>query len=362
MSKYLQIAKWTAASLASVAAIVLMLAWLAGAFKPKIPPDRTAPAAVEPVGDRAVVAVAATTQPYAEWAVGTTRPVHETTLGSRLLAKVVAVHVRAGMAVWKDDLLIELDDADLRAQVEQAEAVLAAASAAEDQARIEFNRIRDLIAKNAASPLELDRVTNALRGAEADRQRAERALAESRTRLSFARVVSPMDGRVIDKRVDVGDTVTPGQPLVTLYDDKRMQMVAVVRESLAERLRVGQVVAVRLEALDKECDGRVEEIVPQAQAASRAFEVKVGGPCPPGVYPGMFGRIRIPLDPQPVTHIPAAAVHRVGQLNLVDVVIDGVLSRRLVRLGRAFDDQVEVLAGLSPGEHVALPRADRHGQ
>ncbi len=357
-----QVIKWVAASFGGVAAIVLMMLWLAGAFASKISPNQVVAAVeVRPAEGVPTAVVAATTRPYAEWAVGTTRAVHETTLGSRLLAKVVAVHFRAGEVVEKDQVLLELDDADLRAQLEQAVAVVAATSAALDQARTEFERIQRLTTQQAASELEMTRVTNALRAAEADRRRAEQARAEAENRLSFATIRSPMAGRIIDKKVDVGDTVTPGQPLVTLYDHERMQLVAVVRESLAHRLAVGQWVTVRLEALGKECEGRVTEIVPEAVAASRSFEVKVSGPCPPGVYPGMFGRIRIPLDEQTITLVPKAAVRRVGQLDIVDVVLGGTLHRRLVRLGREHDDGIEVLSGLKPGEVVALPRRSATG-
>ncbi len=355
MKRWQPIVRWVLATTGAIAVIVLMLLWLGGAFHHKIAPGQAiaAPAAVP--GDRPVVEVRSVQQPFAEWAVGTTRAVHETTLGSRLLAKVVAVSFRAGQLVEKDQVLIELDDADLRAQVEQATAVVAAASAVLDQARTESDRIQKLTTQQAASELELSRVTNTLRGAEADKRRAEQALNEAQTRLSYAKILAPVAGRIVDKKVDVGDTVTPGQPLVTLYDHTRMQLVAVVRESLAQRLKVGDWITVRLEAMGKECEGRVEEIVPQAQAASRSFEVKVSGPCPPGVYPGMFGRIKIPLDPQEVVYIPRAAVTQVGQLDLVDVTDGRTIQRRLVRLGRSFDENVEVLAGLAVGEKVALP-------
>ena len=89
--------------------------------------------------------------------------------------------------------------------------------------------------------------------------------------LDWATIRSPIDGTVIDKKVDVGDMVTPGQMLVTLFDPKRMQLVASVRESLTHRLQVGQEIGVRVEGLDKQCSGTVSEIVPEAQSASRTL-------------------------------------------------------------------------------------------
>ena len=159
---------------------------------------------------------------------------------------------------------------------------------------------------------------------------------------------------VIDRKVEPGDTVTPGQVVVSLYDPTRMQLVASVRESLTHRLRVGQDIDVRVEAIDKTCLGRVSEIVPEAESASRTFSVKVTGPCPPGIYSGMFGRLLIPLEEEEVLVVPKGVVRRVGQLDMVDLVDGDALRRRAVQLGRAFGDDVEVLSGLREGEQVAL--------
>ena len=95
--------------------------------------------------------------------------------------------------------------------------------------------------------------------------------------------------------------------------------------------------------------------MPEADAESRTFAVKVTGPCPPGVYAGMFGRLTIPLDAMEVLVVPADAVRRVGQLDIVDVAAEGTLSRRAVRLGRRIEGRVEVLSGLREGERVAVP-------
>jgi RND family efflux transporter MFP subunit len=175
--------------------------------------------------------------------------------------------------------------------------------------------------------------------------------------LDCATIRSPIDGIVIDKKIDVGDMVSPGQILVTLFDPKRMQLVASVRESLTRRLRVGQSIGVQVEGLNKVCEGKVSEIVPEAQSASRTFQVKVTGPCPAGIYTGMFGRILIPLDEEQVLVIPRRAVREVGQLELVEVVENGQLSRRAIRIGRTFGEDVEVLSGLREGEQVVLPES-----
>jgi RND family efflux transporter MFP subunit len=202
----------------------------------------------------------------------------------------------------------------------------------------------------------------ALKSAEADLLRAKAAVAEVEATLNWATIRSPIEGTVIDKKVDVGDMVRPGQTLVTLYDPKHMQLVASVRESLTHRLQIGQDIDVRVEGLNKQCQGTVSEIVPEAESASRSFQVKVTGPCPAGIYSGMFGRILIPLDEESVLVIPRAAVRNVGQLSLVDVVESGRPVRRTIRLGQSFDNNVEVLSGLREGENVLVPDVSHESQ
>jgi membrane fusion protein (multidrug efflux system) len=336
-----------------VAGATLAMFWLAGAFVRKTPPG-VVKVPQRAVGGAVLATVEAVWMPRTEAAVGTIEAVHEIALGSKLLAPVKAVHVQAGAEVKTGDVLVELDDRDLRARLDQASAAIEAAKAARDQAKVDYDRIVPLHEKGAASETELNRYTNALRAAEAKLQEAEQARSEAQTMLSYATIRSPIDGVVIDKQVEAGDTVTPGQVLVRLYDPSRMQLVANVRESLAERIQVGQPIDVQIEALNQTCEGQISEIVPQAAADSRAFQVKVTGPCHPGVISGMFGRMLIPLDPEAVVLIPRQAVRRVGQLDLVDVAEDGVLKRRAVQLGRRFGDRVEVLSGLQAGEQVAL--------
>lgn len=345
--------------------VVLLLMWLAGAFHRKVEDSPTRPGAPitagRPVGNTMLVPARLVSIPRTETSSGTIHAVHQTTVASKLLAKVIEVNVTAGQRVAQEEILVRLDDADLRARLEQAQSAAVAARAQRDQALIEHDRVAKLQERDAASKIEWDRVQAALKSAEAELAGDEQAVKEAQTVLDYATIRAPIQGVVIEKKVEVGDMVTPGQPLLSFYDPTRMQLVASVRESLTQRLAVGQTVDVEIDALHKRCQGRISEIVPEAEAASRTFAVKVTGPCPAGIYTGMFGRLLVPLEDQQVLLIPQTTVHRVGQLDMVDVAEGSTLVRRAVTLGRTFEDDVEVLSGLRNGERVAVPSDAKKG-
>jgi RND family efflux transporter MFP subunit len=341
-------------ALGGIAGVVLLLLLLAGVFQAKVSEEtlqqeRGMLVAELPLGEVRVVV-----RPRFESAVGTVKPVHESRLASKLLARVVEVNVTAGQAVTAGDVLVRLEDADLQSRRGQSESAEAAAAARKQQAEADYQRAQELIAKQAISAADYDRALAAKNAASSDADRAREAVREATVVLEYATVRAPLTGIVVDKQVEPGDTVTPGQVLLTLYDPRRMQMVASVRESLAQQLSVGQQLPARIDALDYECRATVSEIVPQAESASRSFEVKVTGSCPPGIYSGMFGRLLLPLGEEQVVTAPLAAVRYVGQLAVVDVVQRDTTLRRHVQLGRKFADGVEVLAGLRPGEKVVL--------
>jgi RND family efflux transporter MFP subunit len=340
---------------AAVVVLVLVIAWLSGLFGAKTGPGRLAPAAAPIAGT--VVEVELRSAPRMTPAVGTIRAVHETAVGSRLLARVQEVHVTAGQAVAPDEILIELDSAEIEARRRQAQASLDAATAREARARTDTERIDELRQRGAATPQELNNAQRALEVAVAEVEAETQALDAATTQLAYATVRAPIGGIVVDKLVEEGDLARPGQSLVTLYDPQRLQLVADVPERLALGMEVGQPVQVEVEALGLQCQGLVAEIVPQASPASRSLEVKVTGPCPPGVVTGMFGRLLIPSGEVEQLLVPVTAVRRVGQLEMVQVVTDDgaggrSLHRRFVRTGQVVDDRIEILAGLSPGEQV----------
>jgi len=344
------------AALLLVLLVGFAIAWLAGVFHEKVDTGTAAATAARPrpVGDAPLSEVRLIRIPRIEQAVGSVRAVHETAVASRVLASVLEIVVRAGDRVAAGDVVARLDDEALRARVRQAEAELDAAQAVHERAQNELVRVRALFDRGAESTAAVEDAETARRTAAAAAERAQRALDEASTSLAYATITAPMDGVVVERAVEPGDTVAPGQTIVTVYDPDHMQLVAGVRESLARSLAVGDSIAVRIDALDLDCEGTIAEIVPRAAEASRTLDVKVTGPCPPGVVSGMFGRLLVPLGDEEVLVVDASAVREVGQLRLVDVAEEDVLRRRAVQLGRTIGDDVEVLSGLRAGERVAL--------
>ncbi len=337
--------------------VILLILWLMGTFHTKIPVSAGETVIGRPLGGATLTEVRLVRVPTVETAVGTIRAVHEASVASKLLAKVLEVKIKAGQKISRDELMVRLDDADLKARRQQAEAARNVVRAKRDQANTELERLEGLFKQNAAARIELDRAKTAQKEAEAELERADQAVREAETNLGYTVIRSPLDGLVVDKKVEVGDTVTPGQVLATLYDQTRMQLVARVRESLAQRLKVDQPIDVQLESMSKVCTGRISEIVPEAQTASRTFSVKVTGPCPSGLYSGTFGRLLIPLDEEEIVVVPAKSVRRIGQLDVVDVAEGQRLLRRAVQLGKVHGSDVQVLSGLKPGEKVTIDTA-----
>lgn len=339
----------------ATAAVVGMLLGLSGLFHEKVPDAAAGHAApTGPAVAGEIAAVRRIRRPRYETAVGTVKPVHEVAVAAKILAVIEEMRVSAGQPVRAGDVLVVLDDEALVARQRQAESAAGAAQAAADRAQLDLGRAQRLREQNAVSQAQLDEAIAAARATQADLLRAGQAVEEARVMRSYATLTAPITGIVVDKRADAGDTATPGQVLLTLYDPTQMQMVASVREGLAARLKVGEDVPARLENLGIECHATVREIVPESQAATRSFQVKVTGPCPPGVTSGMFGRISVPLEEESLLVVPERALRRVGQLTIVDLVADGRTERRAIRPGRAIDGDREVLAGLREGDRVVL--------
>jgi len=349
----MKIIKW----FAGIGALILIVAFLAGIFTPKIQPgakpEQPTTEAPKFSGEAEVVKSA---EPTVEKVPGTLSALRDSTISSRITAGISEIAVRAGDSISQGQALVRLDARDLSARQAQAHQAVAAAQARLGDAEKEYHRMKKLVEGNIVSPSMFDSAEADYKAAKADLARAQELVAEASTGKSFATIAAPFSGRVVDRYAEPGDTAMPGQAILRIYDPGRMRIEANVRESLAASLRPGLVLKVLIDAIRTEVDGRIEEIVPRSEPGSRSVLVKVALPERADLYPGMFGRLLIPAGLAERLYAPSAAVHRVGQLTFVWVKGEAGSLRRFIKLGEhEKDGQTEVLSGLKEGEKVQMP-------
>lgn len=301
-------------------------------------------------------AVTTATAEEAAWppvlhAIATLTPVEGVNISADADGLVVRIAVENGAAVKAGDLLLELDNTVEAAQLESAEARLAIA-------RLNADRARELRASNTNSQAELDAVLASLRQAEAD-------AAALRAALDKKSIRAPFDGRVGIRRVNLGQYVQRGTPLLPLQRLDQMYVDFNLPQRQLPLLSVGREVRVRVDAFpDRDFAARLTAIDPAVDAASRNVAVQALLDNPDELLrAGMFARAEVvlPVGEASVV-VPATAVAYASYGNSVFVVeqlkdpksgADYLgATQRFVKLGPARGDQIAILEGVRPGEEV----------
>lgn len=257
-----------------------------------------------------------------------------------------------------------------RQRVTQAEAALSAAQSQRDltyegsrgqeirQAEAQVSQAQQALRMARASSAETAIKADASRMLAAQLSQAQAALQAARTQLSYATLTAPFSGVVTHRAADPGAMASPGVPLITLVDTSAFRLEAVVPESQAASIHLGDPAQVILDSLGQTLRGQVTQVVPTADPASRTQVVKIGIRPVPGLSPGLFGRASIRTGAEPRMMVPVSAVQREHGLTGVYVVRQGKLELRLVTLGQTEGTQVQVLSGLSSGETLVARGVD----
>jgi multidrug resistance efflux pump len=334
--------------------------------------------------------------------VGTVRSKTQTLIASKVQGYVREVRVRQGDHVEQGRVLVTVDERELVARADRARAALAEAemgldevkrtleeadaalrSAAADHAYAEATagRYRQLWQRELVSAQDYEGVDakrkstaaaveqaqariRSLRARESQtRYRVDAAAAELRAAeiaLGETRITAPATGVVVDRRTEPGALAVPGQPLLVLDDPRAYRLEAEVGESAVGRVRLGQTVPVVVDSLGRTLDGRVTEIIPAADPASRTVTVKLDLPADPGLRSGLFGRAWFPGGERQALLVPASALVERGQLTAAYVVDGQDIARlRLVTAGARRADRVEILSGLEAGELLVVEGVPR---
>ncbi len=332
--------KKAAKPIAALVGLAVIIIWTTGVLRERVPPGTLPHDTGFPVPDGAEI-ISVEKKPVSRFldVTGTVSSENTVHISARLSGHVTGVHAGAGTPVSRGDLLVSIDDRELLEQLSGARAVL-------ESAQTEYDRTKRLFEAGAATHRAYTEAASAVRQA---RARAS----ETEVMLSFTEIKSPIDGVVTDRRIEAGDLVSPGRVLMVVYDPETMRIEAHVPIRLAGDISPGDPYRVQLETPPTTCKGEVSEILAMIDPVSRTRTIRIRLPreCR-DILPGAFGRVWIERKPEAAVFIPEGAVYRVGQLEMVQVVADGRVTRRLVKTGPVQEGRVEILSGLAAGENI----------
>ena len=277
--------------------------------------------------------------------IGTVRAQLRAVIEAKVSGKIEAMLVVPGQPVTNDELLATLDAREIQARYDQAAAV-------RQQAESDLRRATDLLQQKTLSQSEFDAVQARFGVADA-------AAAEAGTLRSYTKISAPFSGVITRKDADVGDLAVPGKPLLEMEDPRHLRLEADVPEALVGNVKLGDMLPVRIGALETNLVGTVGEIAPSADPNSRTFLVKLDLPPVPGLRAGQFGRVAVPTGEISALRVPASAVIQRGDMQLLFVVADHHALLRIIKTGAALGDEVEVVSGLDAGEPVVVSGADQ---
>lgn len=272
--------------------------------------------------------------------VGTVRSKQRAVIEAKVSGRVLQYLATPGKVVKSGELLAEVDAQEVRARREQAAATL-------EQAVRDLARYKQLIITKAISQQDHD-------AADARHKVAVAALSEADTMLGYARVTAPFDGVITRKLADVGDLAMPGKALMEIEAPGSLRFEADLPEAILDRVKLGDKMQVKVASIPQAFEGIVSEIAPVADAASRTFQVKFDLTATAGLRAGQFGRAAVPVAETKVLQVPAEAVMKRGQLEMVFVIRDGRATLRLVKTGKALNGGVGILSGLEEGERIIV--------
>lgn len=310
---------------------------------------------------------------------GTLVPVEEITFTAQMPGSVEYIAGTEGDFFAQGDVLAAMDESELNAQRQAAEAEIRNADAALRNAGVQYHRERESPTRTdmmgqmmpmnpmsmfgSSEPKGIDRRATLhqygthIEQAQGAVWQARSRLQEIDAKLKDTKSVAPFDGYILQKYVNKGDTVQPGQPLIRFGDMSQLQIQADIPARLASSLRPGMIAHARLDDINKtQTPARVAQVFPMADPTRHTVRVKFDLPIGVSAKAGMYAEVLVPqvgADQGSYPVIPVSAVVWRGGLPMVYVLDTENQPRlHLLRLGEQLGDYVAVLTGLQGGERI----------
>ena len=291
---------------------------------------------------------------------GVVEAVRQTVVAAQVAGAVTAIEVKAGDSVKAGQLLVRIDSRVADQSAAASEAQLLSAQALLEVARKDYDRQQQLYQQKFISAAALDQAESQFKASQAQAAALRAQAGATRSQSGLAVVRAPYAGIVAEVPAALGPMAMPGRPLLTLYEPGALRAtVSVPQSAVPANLQGAKVELPGLPAERRWIVPTQVQLLPTVDAGTHTVQLRLTLPAGiAGVSPGMFARVWLPGAAQAASgrvYVPASAVVRRGEMSGVYVVdANGAARLRQVRLGRADEARIEVLAGLSAGERVAL--------
>ena len=286
---------------------------------------------------------------------GTVRSRLAVKIAPKLNARIVEVSVHPGDRLKKGAVIAQLDDRDLRAAYNAANAAHRAAQAQATQARSEERRSIDLYNKQAVTRQNYDAVLAQSQSAQALANQAADTVQQSKVLLGENVLYAPFDGIVGERLQEPGDMAMPNQPIITFHKPDDLRLEVAIADRCSAQVKLGMTVSVRIDAIGQTLTGLVDEISPEIDPQTHSQQIKVRLPKVNGLQQGQFASLELGCQAgQQALFIPSSSIVHYGQLQAVRVVDGQWLHIRHIRTGKDYGNQVQVLSGLHEGDTILI--------
>ena len=278
----------------------------------------------------------------------------QATMSAQVSGRIEEVHFDVGDRVEKGQMIVRIRDNEYRARLQGANAALAEARAGLDDAQNEFERVKGLYRDKVISKAGFDRANAALESALARVTAGEASVREVTEQLGYTVIHAPYSGVVVQRHVEPGESVNPGQPIMSGYNADALRVIVNLPQSIIGAVRKHREASI-LHGNTSLAAAKIT-ILPYADPNSHSFPVRLDVPAGNSdLYPGMLVKVSFVTGETERLMIPATALVQRSEVVGVYLVDDDDRVRfRQVRDGLRIGERVEIIAGLDAGERIAL--------
>ena len=283
---------------------------------------------------------------------------YQSTMSSQTSGQVAEIRFDVNDVVAKDEVIMRLDDTEQQAVFSAAQANVKSAAALLQEAKDEFKRIKNLSNKQLVSQSELDRARSQFEAALAKHGQMQAQLTLAKKQQAYTVLHAPYSGVVVERHVQIGESVQVGQPLLTGFSLADLRVVTTIPSDMVSYVKsLGKAVVSAPNLKDIMISEEGIMVFPYADSRTHSFTVRVELPInTANLYPGSFVKVAFFIGSEPRLLVPETALAKRGEVKGVYVVNTTThkVSFRYVVTGKPYGRNIEILSGLSEGEFIAL--------